>query len=66
MLPGCEAWMVQVPLPSNLAVAPETVQILAVAEVKTTVSPELAVAFRATVLSAYSFPMIGGKLMVCF
>jgi len=47
-LPGCDAWMVQVPARMRVAVFPETVQTDEVSEAKLTASPELAVAVRLT------------------
>ena len=44
LLPATLASMVQVPAAPNVAVVPETVQTLGVAEVQETVRPELAVA----------------------
>ncbi len=49
MLPVWLAWMVQVPAASSEAVAPETVHMAEVVEVKLTGSPELAVAVSAKV-----------------
>src|ERR1035437_1912891 len=43
-LPGCVAWIVQVPVVTNVAVVPLTVQTLVVVEANATVRPELAVA----------------------
>jgi len=50
LLPGCEATIVQVPPASNVAVPPETVQILVVEELKLTLRPELVVAVNAIVV----------------
>jgi hypothetical protein len=47
-LPGCVAWMVQVPAAIGVAVLPETVQMDEVSEANVTASPELAVAFKLT------------------
>lgn len=47
-LPGKLAFMVQVPVAPNVAVAPETVQTLGVVEAKETGRPELAVAESAS------------------
>ena len=49
LLPACDATMVQVPMALNDAVVPETVQTPVVEELKLTVSPEDAVAFKLSV-----------------
>ena len=48
-LPACEACIEQVPAARMVAVVPDTLQIVGVAEPKLTVSPELAFALKATV-----------------
>ena len=56
--------MVQVPAAINVAVVPETVQTLVVAEVKVTVRPELAVAESVSGVPTVCGPGLA-KVMVC-
>jgi phage tail protein X len=44
MFPACVAWMVHVPAPTSVTVAPDTVQTDVVVEAKLTANPELALA----------------------
>ena len=44
LLPGCVAWMVQVPGATSVIVAPDTVQTAEVVEAKPTARPEESVA----------------------
>lgn len=43
-MPGCEAWIVQVPAVTSVTVTPATVQTGSVVDVKTTARPDDAVA----------------------
>jgi hypothetical protein len=63
-LPGCVAWMMQVPAVTSVAVAPDTVHTEGVNEVKTTARPELAEAVRLAVCPAVP-DGIGLKVVVC-
>ena len=63
-MPACVAWMVQVPAATNVAVAPPTVQTLAVVEAKLTARPELAVALSASGVPTVCAPGLA-KVMLC-
>ena len=63
-LPACLTSMVQLPVATNEAVAPETVQIEVVSETKVTAKPELAVA--ASVSGVPTVWALGAlKVLVC-
>ena len=64
LLPGCVAWMVQVPEVMNAAVVPLTVQMPVVCEVNATVRPELAVAVSVRGLPTVCAPGLL-KVIVC-
>ena len=64
VLPGCVAWMVQVPPDRNVAEPLETVQTLGVVEAKLTTKPELAVVERVKGVPTVCAPRLA-KLMVC-
>ena len=64
LLPACDAVIEQVPAARNVAVAPLTVQTLAVVEAKLTVRPEVAVAVRLSGVPTVCAPGLA-KLMVC-
>ena len=63
-MPACDAWMVQVPAPTSVAIAPDTVQTDEVSDMKLTCKPEDAVAM--IVNGAVPKARLGGalKLMV--
>ncbi len=63
-MPATLASIVQVPAAPNVAVVPETVQTLGVAEVKEAVRPELAVAESVSGAPAVCVPGLS-KVMVC-
>ena len=64
LLPAWLASMVQVPAATNVAVVPETVQTLVVADVKATARPELAVAESVSGVPTVCVPGLA-KVMVC-
>jgi hypothetical protein len=64
LLPAWLASMVQIPEAINVAVVPETVQMLVVVEVKATGRPELAVAESASGEPTVCAGIVG-KVMVC-
>lgn len=57
--------MVQVPTPTIVAILPETVQTLVVADVNVTARPESAVAFSASERVAKVMSLIAAKVMIC-
>ena len=63
-MPACDAVIEQVPAAMKLAVAPETVQTLAVVEAKLTARPEVAVAVRLSGVPTVCAPGLL-KVMVC-
>jgi hypothetical protein len=63
-LPGCEAWILQVPAAATLIVAPETVHTGVVSDVNETGRPDEAVALIVNGATPYVFPVIAGKVMV--
>jgi hypothetical protein len=64
-LPDCEAWMVQVPACSSVAVLPETLQRVGMSDVKLTGRPEVAVAVSVRIVPCRSELGSALKVMVC-
>ena len=64
-MPGCEAWVVQVPALSSVADEPDTEHTAGVSEVKVTARPDVDVAVRVTLEPCSAGLDRGLKVIVC-